>query len=218
MFASLLVGLLAPALFGLVGSEIGVRRSRFRGRGWAVFALLAVAALWGWRWFEHDEAIQLATNASYGLPGSAPAQVLRVTAGPYPTNPFRWHTVVETPGYYQIARVDTLHNLVSTDPEQDLINKPKHSAAVEAAERSWLGRVYLDWSSWPLVSDIGPATPDDAPPGAPAWTGVSFRDLRFQYDTFLSSGGNQPPPLSATVYVDASGHVVKMQFGKSVQE
>lgn len=218
MFVALLVGLLAPALFGLVGSEIGARRSRFRGRGWAVFALLAVAVLWGWRWFEHDEAIQLATNASYGLPGSTPAQVLRVTASPHPTNPFRWHTVVETPGYYQIARVDTLHNLVSTDPEQDLINKPKYSAAVEAAERSWLGRVYLDWSSWPLVSDIGPATPDDAPPGAPAWTGVSFRDLRFQYDTFLSSGGNQPPPLSAMVYVDASGHVVKMQFGKNVQE
>jgi inner membrane protein len=140
-----------------------------------------------------------------------------VTASPYPTNPYRWHTVVDTPGYYQIARVDTLHDVVDTDPGHDLINKPQHSAAVEAADRSWLGRVYLDWSSWPLVSDIGPDIPDDAPAGSPAWTGVSYRDLRFQYDTFLSSGRNRPP-LSAMVYVDSSGHVVRMQFGKDVQK
>lgn len=217
MFLALLIGLVAPALFGLVGSEIGARTSRFRGRGWAIFALVAVVALWGWRWVEYGGAIQLATNASYGLPGSAPAQVLRVTASPYPVNPFRWHTVVDTPGYYQIARVDTFRSTVDTDPEHDLINKPRLTAAVAAADRSWLGRVYLDWSSWPLVSDIGPEVPEDAPPGAPAWTGVSYSDLRFRYDTFLSRDGNTPP-LSAMVYVDASGQVVRMQFGKTVQK
>jgi inner membrane protein len=216
MFLALLIGLVAPALFGMVGSEIGARTSRFRGRGWATFALLAVAALWGWRWLEHDDAVQLASNASYGLPDSARAQVLRVTASPYPANPYRWHTVVDTPGYYQIAQVDTLRDVVTTDPEHDLINKPQASAAVEAADRSWLGSVYLDWSSWPLVSDIGPDTPDDAP-GAPAWIGVSYRDLRFQYDTFLSSGRTQVP-LSAMAYVDTSGHVVRMQFGHRVQK
>ena len=217
MFVALLIGLIAPALFGLVGSEIGARRSAFRGRGWAIVALTVIVALWGWRWIEHDRAIELASNANYGLPGSAPAQVLRVTASPYPTNPYHWHTVVETPGYYQVAQVDTLRSVVDTDPEHDLINKPQPSAVVEAADRSWLGRVYLDWSSWPLVTDIGPETPDDAPAGAPAWTGVSYRDLRFQYDTFLSGGRNQPP-LSAMVYVDASGHVVRMQFGNNVQQ
>jgi len=217
MFLALLIGLIAPALFGLVGSEIGARRSRFRGRGWAIFALVVVVALWGWRWLEHDDAVHLATNASYGLPGSAPAPVLRVTASPYPVNPYRWHTVVDTPGYYQIARVDTLRSVVDTDPEHDLINKPQPSAAVEAADRSWLGRAYLDWSSWPLVSDIGLVIPEDAPAGATAWTGVSYRDLRFQYDTFLSNGTNRLP-LSATVYVDSSGHVVRMQFGTKVQK
>jgi inner membrane protein len=217
MFLALLLGFIAPALFGLVGSEIGVRKSRFHGRGWAIFALGIVVALWGLRWFEHDNAVQLATSANYGLPGSSPAQVLRVTASPYPTNPYRWHTVADTPGFYQIARVDTLRSIVDTKPEQDLINKPHTSAATEAADRSWLGRVYLDWSSWPLVTDIGPATPDDAPPGATDWTAVSFRDLRFQYDTFLSSGSTQPP-LSATAYVDGSGKVVQMQLGKNVQK
>jgi inner membrane protein len=88
---------------------------------------------------------------------------------------------------------------------------------VAAANRSWLGRVYLDWSSWPLVSDIGPVIPEDAPAGATAWTGVSYRDLRFQYDTFLSNGTNKLP-LSATVYVDSSGRVVRMQFGTKLQK
>jgi inner membrane protein len=217
MFVVLLIGLVAPALFGLVGSEIGGRKTRFGGRGWAVFALVCVTGLWGWRWVQHDNAVQLATNAGYGEPGSAPAQVLRVTANPYPTNPYRWHTVVETPVFYQAATVDTLHSVVDTNPEQDLINKPQPTRAIEAADRSWLGRVYLDWSSWPLVSDIGPTQPEDAAPGSAGWTGVNFRDLRFQYDTFLSSGSNQPP-LSAMVYVDSSGRVVQMQFGRKVQK
>jgi len=217
IFVSLFLGLVAPALFGLVGAEIGAGRSRFRGRGWAIFSLLAVISLWACRWVQHENAVQLATTASYGLPGSAPAQILRVTANPFPTNLFQWHTVVDTPGYYQIARVDTLHSTVDTDPEKDLLNKPLRTPALEAADRSWLGQVYLDWSSWPLVTDIGPVTPEGLPPGAPSWTGVSFRDLRFQYDTFLSNGSHQPP-LSATVYVDSSGHVMRMQVGLSVQK
>jgi len=217
LFLLLLLGLVAPALFGLVGTEVGVRRTHFRGRGWAIFTLVAVVALWGFRWIQHENAVRLATNAAYGSPDRTPAPVLRVTASPYPANPYRWHTVVDTPESYQIARVDTLHSTVDSDPEKDLIAKPAFSPAVQVAERSWLGRVYLDWSSWPLVTNIGPITPEGLPPGAQPWTGVSFRDLRFQYDTFLSSDGNQPP-LSAMVYVDSSGQVVQMQFGRNVQK
>ena len=52
---------------------------------------------------EHGAAVRLASAANYGpaqsadssgAPDSA-AQVLRVTASPYPGNPYRWHTVVE---------------------------------------------------------------------------------------------------------------------------
>ena len=217
IFGFLLVGLVAPALFGLVGSEIGARRPPFRGRGWAAFALISMVALWGFRWIQHDDAVDLATNAAYGMQGSNSAPVLRVTASPYPGNPYRWHTVAETPGFYQIARANTLHSLIETDPERDLIRKPALTPAVQAAERSWLGRVYLDWSSWPLVTDIGPVTPAGLPPSAQPWTGVSFRDLRFQYDSFLSSGSSQPP-LSAMVYVDPEGQTVRMQVGHSVQK
>ena len=215
LFVVLLAALIAPALFGLIGGEVGVRRPAFRGRGWAIFALAAMVALWGWREVEHATAVELASTAAYG-PGAAGAEVLRVTASPYPGNPYRWHTVAETPSFYQVATVDSLHSTIATDPEQDIFYKPPATPAMLVAEKSWMGEVYLDWSSWPLVAEIGPAAPIDEPPGAPDWTEVSFRDLRFMYDTSMIQG-RKDPPLSATVYVDAHRQVARMQLGKRVQ-
>ena len=63
------------------------------------------------------------------------AQVLRVTASPYPGNPYRWHTVVDTPTFYQMATVDTLRSTVATDPEQDLFYKPP-TRWIRAAKQS----------------------------------------------------------------------------------
>jgi inner membrane protein len=178
---------------------------------------------------EHNEAVQLASTVNYygpwqggvvGQLGSVgqiqPAHILRVTASPYPGNPYRWHTVVETPQYYQIATVDTLRSIVATDPEQDLFYKTAPTPAKLAAERSWLGRVYLDWSSWPVVSEIGPTAAIDAPAGTQDWTAVRFMDLRFLYDTTLIQGRNRPP-LSGMVYVDAKGRVTRMELGGHVQ-
>jgi inner membrane protein len=216
MFVALLVALVAPALFGLIGSEVGARRPVFRGRGWAIFALVTMVGLWGWRQVEHDAAIELASTATYGPEGSTGAEVLRVTASPYPGNPYRWHTVVETPDFYQIATVDTLRSTVATNPEQDLFYKPPTTAAALVAKQSWLGEAYLDWSSWSLVTDIGPAVPNDAAPGAPEWTAVRFVDLRFLYNTLFMQGRSRPP-LSGTVYVDADRRVARMQFGSRVQ-
>ncbi|MGH9599809.1 MAG: ABC transporter permease, partial [Terracidiphilus sp.] len=47
---------------------------------------------------------------------------------------------------------------------------------------------YLDWSTWPLVAEVGPAAPIGETPGTPDWTEVSFRDLRFMYDVSFLSG------------------------------
>ena len=222
LFAVLLTALVAPALFGLIGGEVGARRETFRGRGWAIFALAAMVALWGWREVEHNEAVEMASTASYGpvaMGGSdtaAPAQILRVTASPYPGNPYRWHTVVETPQYYQMATVDTLRSTVATYPEQDLFYKTAPTPAKLAAERSWLGRVYLDWSSWPVVTDIGPSAAISAPAGTQDWNTVRFMDLRFLYDTTLMQG-RRDPPLSGTVFVDAEDRVARMELGGHVQ-
>ncbi len=216
LFVVLLAALVAPALFGLIGSEVGVRKTAFRGRGWAISALVAMVCLWGWRQVEHNAAVDLASNTLYG-PRSMGAEVLRVTASPYPGNPYRWHTVVDTPTFYQTASVDTLHSTVATDPGQDLFYKPQSTPAIRAAMQSYLGQVYLDWSSWPLVSDIGPAVPPDAPPGAAACTAISFRDLRFMYDTSLIQGRTNPP-LSGMVYVSADQRVAQMELGGRVQK
>jgi inner membrane protein len=214
MFVLLLIGLVAPSLFGLIGSEIGARKQVFRGRGWAIFALSAVAALWGLRFFEHQVAIQLASTTSYG-PGATGAEVLRVTASPYPVNPFRWHTVAETPTFDQMAEVDSLHSTVDTNAANDLFYKPAETTATRAAKASSLGRAYLDWSSWPLVTDDGPM-PSTFAENAPVWTAVEFRDLRFMYDTMLLRG-RERPPLTAVVSIDAAGNVVRMDFGGKQQ-
>jgi len=224
IFLVLLIALVAPALFGLVGNEVGARRETFRGRGWAIFALAAMVGLWGWREVEHGAAVRLASVANYGpaqladssgAPDSA-AQVLRVTASPYPGNPYRWHTVVETPEYYQMATVDTLRSTVATDPEQDLFYKPPTTLATLAAKRSWLGEVYLDWSSWPVVTEMGPVAAIGAPAGTADWTAVRFMDLRFMYDTSMMQGRSDPP-LSGTVYVDADRRVARMELSGHVQ-
>jgi inner membrane protein len=224
LFAVLLIALVAPALFGLINNEVGARRQVFRGRSWAIFALASMLALWGWRAVERSAALRLAESASYGPAGSmlvdlpagsnalAPVPILRATASPYPGNPYRWHTVVETPAYYQLAKVDTLHSTVETDAEQDLFYKPPATPATQAARLSPLGKAFLDWSSWPLVTEIGPAAQNNSLPGAPDWTAVRFLDLRFLYKTPLLDG-RRNPPLTGTVYLDSDRHVVRMELG-----
>lgn len=221
LFVVLLLALVAPALFALIGGEVGARREVFRGRGWAIFALVAMVGLWGWREVEHEAAVRLASTASYGPVAASdepvlPAQVLRVSASPYPGNPYRWHTVVETPEFYQMATVNSLRSTVVTDPEQDLFFKPPSTLATLVAKRSWLGKAYLDWSSWPVVADMGPTAAIGAPVGTADWIAVRFLDLRFLYATALLDG-RKNPPLSGTVYVDADRRVAQMELGGRVQ-
>jgi inner membrane protein len=215
MFAVLLLALVAPAFLGLIAGEVGARRLPFRGRGWAIFALAATVGLWGWRVVEHDAAVQLASTAAYG-PQRLGAEVLRVTASPYPGNPYRWHTVAETPGFYQIAMVDSLHGTIATDPAHDLFYKPAATPATDAARRSRLGEVYLDWSSWPLVTDQGPVPSSADPANSASLTAVGFRDMRFMYDTALIQG-RRSPPLGGTVVLDEDQRVVQMSLGSRVE-
>jgi inner membrane protein len=203
MFLLLLIALVAPSLFGLISSEIGARRAAFRGRGWAIFALVAIVALWGWREVEHQKAANLAMAGDYGG-----AEVLRVSVSPYPINPLRWHAVVETPQTYQLTTIDTFNEVAAPIEQGDIFYKPPTTLATLVAKRSWLGEVYLDWSSWPLVTDTG-----TDPKGL---TTVTFHDLRFMYDTSLMRG-RENPPLSGTVYVNDDRRVVRMEMDGHIQ-
>jgi inner membrane protein len=202
LFLILLIALIAPSLFGLINSEVGARKPAFRGRGWAIFALIATVALWTFRFVERQKALQLAQNADYNT-----APISRVTADPYPINPFHWQTVVETQQFYQISDANTFNNTITAD-QADLIYKPPTTLATLVAKQSWLGEVYLDWSQYPVVTDMG-ADPDGL-------TTVTFRDLRFLYNTPLFAGRDKTP-LSGTVYVNADRRVVSMEMDGHIQ-
>jgi inner membrane protein len=202
IFLFLLIALIAPSLFGLVGSEVGARRPAFRGRGWAIAAFLGIVALWALRFFEHQKAIQLAQSAD--LNG---AQILRVAADPLPINPFRWQTVVEMPQSYQVSSADTLNNTMAGDNQAQIIYKPPTTLATLAAKRSWLGQIYLDWSQFPVVSETG---------NEDGLTTVTFRDLRFFYDTPFFAG-REKTPLSGAVYINADRRVVRMEMDGRAQ-
>jgi inner membrane protein len=192
--------LIVPWLLGLTDAEIGARRKAFRGRGWAIFALTGMVLLWGWRWMEQAKARQMIENAQV-----AATPVKRVGLEPYMVNPFRWHAILETAGYYQTAEVDTWSGEIVSDPHQDVIYKPAATVATEAAKRTLLGQVYLDWGTWAVVRDVGPEPvagmePPHLGPNR-NWTTVEFSDLRFAY-SFLGAGrASGSSPLSGWVYI-----------------
>ncbi len=200
LWALLLSAVTLPALFGLVGGEIGERRKPFRGRGWAIFALSGMVLYWGWRYAEQDTARSQVQNSQI-----ASAPVLRMTFEPYPVNPYRWHAILETADFYQTVEVNTRFDYVDSDPRRDVFFKPPSTPATEAAKRTRLGQVYLDWGTWAVVRDAGPQPVPavDPPHLAPGrlWTTVEFSDLRFAYN-FLGSGApTGRPPLGGWAYI-----------------
>ena len=200
LWALLLAAVLVPWLLGLVGGEIGARRKPYRGRGWAIFALLGMTVVWGWRWSEHGRALTLVANAQV-----AADHVTRAAAEPYPVNPFRWHVILETLGYYQTVEVNTRTGQIDSDPQRDVLFKPPSDSAVQAAKQSPLGQAYLDWGSWAVVSDVGQEpvaglSPPQLPPGQ-TWTTIDFSDLRFDYSWLGAGRSAGEHPLGASVYI-----------------
>ena len=189
-----------PWLLGLADREIGARRQPFRGQGWAIFALAGVVVLGCWRWAEHAQALAMLANANI-----ASEPVVRMAAEPYPVNPFRWHAILETADFYQTAEINTLTGSIQSDPLRDVLYKPADTPAVEAAKRTLLGRVYLDWGTWAVVRDMGqePAPGMDPPKLPPnrAWTTVEFTDLRFDYPFIGTHSATTRSPLADWVYV-----------------
>ncbi len=213
IFAALLLGLVIPSIFGLADREIGAAKPLFRGRGWAIAALVLVGIDLGVRAVEHHRALHLVANTRFG-----DQPVLRAGAEPFPVNPFHWFAVAETAGYYQTGSVNTRTEMVDTSERDDVIFKPPVTPAVAAAKRSWLGRVYLDWARFPVVTDRGHAdlvASDELAP-QPQDAAVEFRDLRFAY-SFLSRGRDSAV-LTAWDYISPSGAIDAMVMNNHLQK
>jgi inner membrane protein len=189
-----------PWVLGLADSEIGARRTPFRGRGWAIFALCGMVVVWCWRWAEHAQAEAMLENAQIT---SAP--VLRLAVEPYPVDPFRWHAILETQNFYQFAEVNTRTSAIDSEAPRDILYKPTDTPAVEVAKRTLLGHVYLDWGRWAVLRDVGQyPVPGIDPPQLPAgqtWTTVEFSDLRFAYAFRGSGSSNGSSLLGAWTYI-----------------
>jgi inner membrane protein len=200
IFAALLTALVVPSIFGMADREMGAGKPLFRGRGWAIAAMVLIGVDLGVRAVEHHRALRMIGNTRFG-----DQPVLRTGAEPYPVDPFLWFAVAETAGYYQTGSVNSRTETVETDERNDVIFKPPVTPATTAAKNSWLGRAYLDWAEFPVVTDRGHANlvaSDDLAP-QPQDSAVEFRDLRFAY-SFLARGRNSKA-LTAWVYVAPIG-------------
>ena len=169
LYVVLLGGLLLPSLFGLINDEIGVRRKQPRGRGGAILALLGMVAVWGVRDFEHRRAVSAMEARLYH-----DAEPLRVSAYPYPTNPFKWYGVAETQDFFAQVTVDSLTPDVDPQGRSLVRYKPEETPVTEAAKRTYLGQVYLDWAQYPM-------TESEAVQGSTPGYLVHFYDLRYMY-------------------------------------
>jgi inner membrane protein len=212
IFAALLTALVVPSIFGLADREIGAGKPLFRGRGWAIAAMVLIGVDLGVRAVEHHRALRMISNTRFG-----DQPLLRAGAEPYPVDPFLWFAVAETAGYYQTGSVNSRRETVETDERNDVIFKPPVTPATTAAKNSWLGRAYLDWARFPVVTDRGHANlvaSDDLAP-QPQDSAVEFRDLRFAY-SFLSRSRDSTA-LTAWVYVAPNGAIDAMVMNGRVQ-
>jgi inner membrane protein len=235
MLALLLGALILPWIFGLVSAEVGAKKQPFKGRGWAIAALVGIVAWWGLRAVEHQRAVQMAMAQSMVAPtpesatdttpppdGSQSQDATHAAAAdsayvptflparaalasPDLLSPFRWSAVMDFGPVYRLAEIDTYGGTLTTG--ETTYPKPGRSAAVLAAQRSKLGRVYMDWSPMPFV-EVTKADSELAAGGeepSTAATVVTFRDPRFLGGRLRETGRQ---PLTGTVELDAADHVV----------
>jgi inner membrane protein len=166
LYIVLVGGLVLPALFGLINEEIGSRSRRPRGQVGAIFALIGVLAVWGVRDFEHRKAVSALNARVYQ--GADP---VRVSAFPYPLNPFEWYGVAETSNFY--ARMEVVNGEVDPLEQMAVRYKEEETPAAAAAKRTYLGHAFLDWARYPVLET---ETRDD-----PKRYVVRFVDLRYWY-------------------------------------
>jgi inner membrane protein len=201
MLLAMFLALVLPGLMALITEEIGSRKPQFRGRGAAILALISVAAVILVRDFEHRRAVNALNARTYRS-----EDPLRASAFPQPINPFSWNGVVETQDFLEMVPVDSGSGDI--DPQNMAIVrfKPEETPVTMAAKKSRLGRVYLDWAKYPLVT-VEKLEGERFQ--------VQFEDLRF--DSVEGVVHHQRPPLAGYVVLDPQLRVEEMFMGRPPQ-
>jgi inner membrane protein len=201
MLAFLILGLVMPALFALIDTEIGARQRGPRGRLAASLALVGIVLLWGVRDYEHRRAVNALEARTYN-----DAEPLRVSAYPKMIDPFHWSGVVETRDFFALAPVDSLTPEVDPEGRLEIRPKPEETAITLAAKRSYLVRIYLDWAQYPVTET------EPLPPPQEGYI-VHFIDLRYEDVRSSLSGNRSRRALTAGVELDKNLNVIGDVFG-----
>ena len=197
MLVFLILGLVVPALSGLIDSEIGARQRGPGGRVAATLALLGIVLLWGLRDYEHRRAVNALLARTYN--GADP---LRASAYPKYIDPFHWDGVVETPAFFALGPVNSLIPEVDPEGRLEIRYKPEETPVTLAAKNSYIGRRFLDWAQYPITETETLQPPQQG-------SIVVFQDLRYAgLPRSLTGGRRSRGGLSKAVQLDQDLHVV----------
>jgi len=202
-----IVFIVEPALYifligGLVLPAIFSRRQRLpRGQVAAVIALLSVAILYAVRDYERRAAVNMVRAVEFENK-SLSQKPIRASVYPYPWSITHWYAVAEMPGFFASTDIDSRTGVLNRDL-LEFYPKPPETRVTLVAKRSYLGRVYLDWAHYPLVTEAASGQN----------TSVHFKDLRFDYPQFRGTIS-----LSGWVEVTPDLEIVREGFGSREQK
>ncbi len=187
----LIVGLLLPLLFALVGDEIGDRKKKTTGAAGAFVTLMILLAYVGARSVLHGQATALLLSREYH--GREP---LSGASFPYSTTPFEWRGVVVTDNTIELADVPLAPG-TEFDPDRGVTRyKPDDSPALEKAQATAVAERFLKYARFPL------ATMTRVEDGFR----VEIRDLRFASDE------NNLDDIYVRVDLDSGLRITRQEF------
>jgi inner membrane protein len=192
IWLAFLLAVAAPALAGLVSSEIGAKKSSGAKQGWAWVALAFLLAYEGGRFAAHQRALAVMGARLYNG-----KQANRLSAIPNRWTPFQWRGVAEGGGgaegngYVVDVPVDLNTEFDPSEGRIDYGSPPN-----EAAQKTRAFEVFGRFNQLPFWKT------EKLADGA---TEVQLIDLRF--------GTPERPGFAARAIVDAAGAVTESKFG-----
>jgi len=166
LYIILIAALVLPAIFSR-------HKHPPRGQVSAVLALVCVAILYSVRDYEHRAALRVVSGVAFDSGSGRPETPLRASVYPYPWSLTHWFTVAEMSSFLTDTDIDSRTGALNRE-QLAFYARSSETPAMVAAKETYLGRVYLDWAKYPVLTTS--AEGDDAI--------VRFRDLRFDYPQF----------------------------------